>query len=69
MCQNQLAGLLAAHKQSLVEASRNNLPTGQNSHLAVEPAAPVVLCAGKHADCSKSAAFPSGKIILFFHII
>lgn len=28
----------------LVNASKNNLQTGQNSHLAVEPAAPAVLC-------------------------
>lgn len=39
-------------------SSRNNLPTGQNSHLAVEPAAPAGLCAGKRADCLKSAALP-----------
>lgn len=28
----------------LVNASKNNFQTGQNSHLAVEPAAPAVLC-------------------------
>lgn len=37
-------------KRVFSECKQNKLQTGQNSHLAVEPAAPAVLCRKKCAD-------------------
>lgn len=39
------------------ECKQNKLQTGQNSHLAVEPAAPAVLCRKKCADYFKYGVF------------
>lgn len=66
-----LCSVTAQKSVSLVNASKKIFQTGQNSHLAVEPAAPAVLCWEKHADYFKYGAFyPSGKIYFFlFYII
>ena len=40
-------------KRVFSECKQNKLQTGQNSHLAVEPAAPAVLCRKKCADYFK----------------
>lgn len=65
-----LCSITAQKSVRLVNASKNNSQTGQNSHLAVEPAAPAVLCWEKHADYFKYGAFcPSGKIFFLHNLV
>lgn len=51
-------------KRVFSECKQNKLQTGQNSHLAVEPAAPAVLCRKKCADY-----FEYGVKIFFFFFL
>lgn len=53
-------------KASVCECKQNKLQTGQNSHLAVEPAAPAVLCRKKCADYFKYGVVFFALAVVFF---
>lgn len=59
---------VAAEKASVCECKQNKSQTEQNSHLAVEPAAPAVLCRKKCADYFKYGVvfLHSLRYFLFF---